>query len=148
MESRTGSDRTASAYPTAQFYGGLVIRVFLVCDDSAFCEKLDAFFDLQHNFQVCGRAPRNLAAVQKAHSLLPDVAVIVANSVHDFKVTDNFKKSLPHVPLFFMTTTPSVEIEKKALSHGVDAVFSVDDELITLALNAREMCPERHAAVG
>jgi hypothetical protein len=47
-----------------------------------------------------------------------------------------------------MTTTPSVEIEKRALSHGVDAVFSVDDELITLALNAREMWPEEHAAVA
>jgi hypothetical protein len=31
------------------------------------------------------------------------------------------------------------------LSRGVDAVFSVDDELITLALNAREVCPERRA---
>ena len=125
-----------------------MIRVFLVCDDPTVCEKLDNFFNLQHNFQVCGKAPRNLAAVQKAHTLLPDVAIIVANGVHDFKVTDNFKKLMPQLPLFFMTTTPSVEIEKKALSHGVDAVFSVDDELITLVLNAREMCPEKHAAVS
>ena len=125
-----------------------MIRVFLICDDPTFCEKLDDFFNLQHNFQVCGKAPRNLAAVQKAYTLLPDVAIIVANGVHDFKVTDNFKKSMPHVPLFFMTTTPSVEIEKKALSHGVDAVFSVDDELITLALNAREMCPEKRVAAA
>lgn len=125
-----------------------MIRVFLICDDPTFCEKLDSFFNLQHNFQVCGKAPRNLVAVQKAHTLLPDVAIIVANGVHDFKVTDNFKKSMPQLPLFFMTTTPSVEIEKKALSHGVDAVFSVDDELTTLALNAREMCPEKHAAVA
>jgi len=125
-----------------------VIRVFLICDDPTFCEKLDNFFNLQDNFQVCGKAPRNLAAVQKAHTLLPDVAIIVANGVHDFRVTDNFKKSMPQLPLFFMTTTPSVEIEKKALSHGADAVFSVDDELIALALNAREMCPEKHAAVA
>jgi hypothetical protein len=52
---------------------------------------------------------------------------------------------MPHLPLFLMTTAPSVEIEKKALSRGVDAVFSVDDELITLALNAREVCPESRA---
>lgn len=125
-----------------------MIRVFLVCDDPTFCEKLDNFFNLQHNFQVCGKAPRNLAAVQKAHTLLPDVAIIVVNGVHDFKVTDNFKKSMPHVHLFFMTTTPSVDIEKRALSHGVDAVFSVDDELVTLALNAREMCPEKRVAAA
>lgn len=97
---------------------------------------------------MCGKATRNFAATRKADKLLPDVAIIVANGVHDFKVTDNFKKSMPHVPVFFMTTTLSVEIEKKALSHGVDAVFSVDDELITLALNAREMCPQKHAAVA
>ncbi|HSY32100.1 MAG TPA: hypothetical protein VLA42_08935 [Verrucomicrobiae bacterium] len=125
-----------------------MIRVFLVCDDSAFCEKLGKFFNQQENFQVCGTAAPNVAATRKADKLLPDVAIMVANGVHDFKVTDSFKKSMPHVPLFFMTTTPGVEIEKKALSHGVDAVFSVDDELITLALNAREMCPEKHAAVA
>jgi DNA-binding NarL/FixJ family response regulator len=123
-----------------------MIRVFLVCDDPAFCEKLRCFFNQQDNFQVCGKAPRNLAATEKADKLLPDVAIIVANGVHDFKVADNFKKSMPHLPVFFMTTTPGVEIEKKALSHGVEAVFSVDDELTTLALNAREVCPEKQVA--
>lgn len=83
----------------------------------------------------CGRYP-------KADKSLPDVVIIVANGVHDFKVADDFKKSMPHLSLFFMTTTPSVEIEKKALSHGVDAVFSADDDLTTLALNALEVCPE------
>jgi DNA-binding NarL/FixJ family response regulator len=125
-----------------------MIRVFLVCDDPTFCEKLDNFFSLQHNFQVCGKAPRNLATVQKAHTLLPDVAIIVANGVHEFKVIDNFKKSMPQLPLFFMTTTPSVEIEKKAFSHGIDAVFSVDDELTSVALNAREVCPEKRVAAA
>jgi DNA-binding NarL/FixJ family response regulator len=119
-----------------------MIRVFLVCDDTAFCEKLDNFFKRQDNFQVCGKASRNLAATQKADKSLPDVVIIVANGVHDFKVTDDFRKSMPHLPLFFMTTAPSVEIEKKALSHGVDAVFSADDDLTTLALNAREVCPQ------
>jgi DNA-binding NarL/FixJ family response regulator len=119
-----------------------MIRVFLVCDDSAFCERLGNFFNQQDNFQVCGQAARDLEATQKAGKSLPDVAIIVADGVHDFKVTDDFKKSMPHLPLFFMTTTPSVEIEKKALSHGVEAVFSADDDLITLALNAREVCPE------
>jgi DNA-binding NarL/FixJ family response regulator len=125
-----------------------MIRVFLVCDDPGFCDKLGNFFNLQDNFQVCGKAGRNLAATEKADKLLPDVAIIVANGVHDFKVADNFKKSMPHLPLFFMTTRPSVEIEKKALSHGVDAVFSVDDELTTLALNAREICSEKHVATA
>jgi DNA-binding NarL/FixJ family response regulator len=124
-----------------------MIRVFLVCDEAAFCEKLLNFFNLQDNFHVCGKAARNLAAAQKADKLLPDVAIIVANGVHDFKVADNFKKSMPHLPLFLMTPTPSVEMEKKALSHGVDAVFSVDDEFTTLALNAREVCSEKYVAM-
>jgi DNA-binding NarL/FixJ family response regulator len=123
-----------------------MIRVFLVCDDPAFCEKLGNFFNQQDNFQVCGKVPRDLAATQKADKLLPDVAIIVANGAHDFKVADDFKKSMPHVPLFIMTTTPGVEIEKKALSHGVDAVFSMD-EFTTLALNAQEVCPEKYAAM-
>ena len=116
--------------------------MFLVCDDPVFCEKLGNFFNQQDNFQVCGKAIRNLAATQKADKSLPDVVIIVANGVHDFKVADDFKKSMPHLPLFFITTTPSVEIEKKALSHGVDAVFSADDDLTTLASNALDVCPE------
>jgi hypothetical protein len=80
--------------------------------------------------------------------LFPDVVIIVGNGTHDFKVTDNFKKSIPQLLLFFMTTTPSVEIEKKAFSRGIDAVFSVDDELTSVALNAREMCPEKRVAAA
>jgi len=52
------------------------------------------------------------------------VAILVVDRVHDFKIADDFKKSMPHLPLFLMTTAPSVEIEKKVLSRGVDAVFS------------------------
>jgi DNA-binding NarL/FixJ family response regulator len=121
-----------------------MIRVFLVCDDRAFCEKLHKFFNLQDNFQVCGKTPSTKAAVRKADKLLADMAVLVVDGVHDFRIADDFKKTMPGLPLFLMTTTLSVEIEKKALSHGVDAVFSVDDELITLALNAREVCPWKH----
>ena len=121
-----------------------MIRVFLVCDDLAFCEKLHKFFNQQDNFQVCGKTLSTKAAVRKADKLLADVAVLVVNGVHDFRIADDFKKTMPGLPLFLMTTTLSVEIEKKALSHGVDAVFSVDDELITLALNAREVCPWKH----
>jgi DNA-binding NarL/FixJ family response regulator len=122
-----------------------MIRVFLVCDDPEFREKLGSFFTRQDNFEVCGKTPHTVAAVQKADLLLPDVAILVVDSVHDFKIADEFKKSMPRLPLFLMITAPNVEIEKKALSRGVDAVFSVDDELMTLALNAREVCPESRA---
>ena len=124
-----------------------MIRVFLVCGDPAFCEKLRNFFNLQDDFRVCGKTPPSVAAIHKADKLLPDLAILVDNGVHDFKIADGFKKSLPHLPLFLMTATPSVEIEKKALSHGVDAVFSVDDEFTTLALNAREVCSEKCVAM-
>jgi hypothetical protein len=89
----------------------------------------------------------SIAAIQKADKLLPDVAVLVVDGVHDFRIADGFKKAMPHLPLFLMTTTLSVEIEKKALSHGVDAVFSADDDFMTLALNAQEICPEKYAAI-
>jgi len=123
-----------------------MIRVFLVCDEPAFCEKLRTFFNSQDDFQVCGKTAQNMAAIQKASKLLPDLAVLVVDRVHDLKIADDFKKSMPHLPLFLMTTTPNVAIEKKALSHGVAVVFSVEDELTTLALNAREVCPEKHVA--
>jgi DNA-binding NarL/FixJ family response regulator len=123
-----------------------MIRVFLVCDDPAFTEKLSNFFNKQGNFQVCGKAASGIGAIQKADKLFPDVTILVAENIRDFKIAHEFKKSIPHLALFLMTKTPGVEIEKKALSHGVDAVFSVDDEFTTLALNAQEVCSERHVA--
>ena len=78
--------------------------------------------------------------------MLPDLAVLVVDGVHNLKIADDFKRSMPYLPFFLMTTTPSVEIEKKALAHGVDAVFSVEDDFATLALNAREVCPEKQVA--
>ena len=53
-----------------------MIRVFLVCEDPAFCEKLRTFFNLQDDFHVCGKAASSVAAVQKADELLPDVAIL------------------------------------------------------------------------
>jgi DNA-binding NarL/FixJ family response regulator len=104
------------------------------------------FFNSQDDFQVCGKTAQGMAPIQKANKLLPDLAVLVVDGVHDLKIADDSKKSMPHVPLFLMTTTPNVTIEKKALSHGVDAVFSVEDDFTTLALNAREVCPEKRVA--
>jgi DNA-binding NarL/FixJ family response regulator len=123
-----------------------MIRVFLVCDEVAFCEKLRAFFNSQDDFQVCGKTAQSTAAIQKANKLLPDLAVLVVDGVHNLKIADDFKRLMPHLPLFLMTTVPSVEIEKKALAHGVDVVFSVEDDFATLALNAREVCPEKQVA--
>jgi DNA-binding NarL/FixJ family response regulator len=123
-----------------------MIRVFLVCDEPAFCDKLRNFFNLQNDFQVCGKTAQSTAAIQKANKLLPDLAVLVVDGVHNLKIADDFRRSMPHLPLFLMTTTPCVEIEKKALAHGVDAVFSVEDDFATLALNAREVCPDKQVA--
>jgi DNA-binding NarL/FixJ family response regulator len=77
-----------------------MIRVFLVCDDPGFGEKLRSFFDLQDNFHVCAKTTPSMAALQNADKLLPDVAIVVAHDAHDFKIADHFKKLMPRLPLF------------------------------------------------
>jgi DNA-binding NarL/FixJ family response regulator len=118
----------------------LVIRIFLVCDDLLFCKKLQDFFNLQDDFQVCGVSTTSASAIQDAGELLPDVAVLVMNDVHDLNVTDTFEGVMPDLPLFLMTQTLDIETERKVLSRGVDAVFSADDDLAALVLNARGIC--------
>jgi hypothetical protein len=42
-----------------------MIRVFLVCDEVAFCEKLRAFFNSQDDFQVCGKTAQSYGGYSK-----------------------------------------------------------------------------------
>jgi DNA-binding NarL/FixJ family response regulator len=122
---------------------GIVIRVFLVCDDHFFCNRVRDFLNHQDDFQVCGETKLDVTSLQVARKSLPDVGILVVGDTHDLGFADVVKRVMPDLPLFLMTRTLNLEIEKKALSHGVDAVFSADDDLMALASNARGICHQR-----
>jgi hypothetical protein len=60
--------------------------------------------------------------------------------IDDFQVAEALNLSMPDVQVFLVTELRGMEVEKRALSHGIDAVFEIDDDLNLLLRNARAVC--------
>jgi DNA-binding NarL/FixJ family response regulator len=114
-----------------------VIRVFLACDDEIFCERLCEYLSEQVDFEVCGKEAIRVEAVRKASELRPDIAILEMDAEDNLEVANAFKRNIPDLPLLLVAEGVSLETEKKALAHGVDAVFPKQDDPTALAMNAR-----------
>jgi DNA-binding NarL/FixJ family response regulator len=116
--------------------------VLVVDDDNAFRKQLCTLFDHSHDFDACVEAGNGVEAIDKTKRLLPNLAVL------DFSLPDmsglqlarKLKAITPELPVFVLTINYSVNIEKKALSCGITAVFSKLDDLATVVANARAVC--------
>jgi DNA-binding NarL/FixJ family response regulator len=114
-----------------------VIRVFLAFDDVTFGHRLFEYLNKQPDFLVCGKVELGEEAVRQASRLRPDIAILEMNSVDNLEVANALKRQIPNLPLLVVAGEVSLETEKKALTHGVDAVFPKEDDPTALALNAR-----------
>lgn len=112
-------------------------------DDRAVVRSL---FEAQDEFVVCGEAENGVEAVEKATELSPDLIIlnVSATLVDGFEVAEIFKQTMPHVPLFLLTSHYNVVTERIALSCGICAVFAKDDDPHSLILNARAVCGDAH----
>jgi DNA-binding NarL/FixJ family response regulator len=116
-----------------------VIRVFLAFGDATFGEPLFEYLNEQPDFQVCGRVEIRDEVVRGAIELRPDIAILETAAENDLEVADAFKQHIPSPPLLLVAEEVSLETEKKALAHGVDAVFPMEDDPAALALNVRAL---------
>jgi two-component system response regulator DesR len=114
-----------------------VIRVFLAFDDATFGQRLFEYLNEQPDFQVCGKVEITDQAVREAIERRPDIAILEMAAVDDLEVANAFKQHIPDLPLLLVAEEVSLETERKALAHGVDAVFPKEDDPTALALNAR-----------
>lgn len=74
---------------------------------------------------------------------MPDVTILVVLDADGLSFAEAFKMELPELPLFLVSRRGTLETEQAALHRRVDAVFLAENELMSLASNAREF---RHAA--
>src|ERR1700693_2251809 len=116
-------------------------RVLLTCGDAALCETLRRSFQAQ-GFVVCGEATIGIQAIKKAMELLPNLVILEKelSPLDGFEIAEALKLILPDVPLFLVAEEHDVEVEKEALSHGIDAVFDKDHDFTSLIMNARAVC--------
>ena len=112
-----------------------MIRVFLAFDDSSFGQRLFEYLNEQPDFQVCGKVEIGEEAVE----LRPDIAIQELAAEDDLQAGNAFKQHIPSVPLLLVAEEVSLETEKKALAHGVGAVFAKQDDPAALAKNVRAL---------
>jgi DNA-binding NarL/FixJ family response regulator len=116
-----------------------VIRVFLAFDDASFGQRLFEYLNEQPDFQICGKVEIRDEVVREAIVLRPDIAILEMAAEDDLQVANTFKQHIPDLPLLLVAEEVSLETEKKALAHGVDAVFPKQDDPTALALNVRAL---------
>jgi DNA-binding NarL/FixJ family response regulator len=120
-----------------------MIRVLMVSDDNPFCEEIREFLDRQLDFEVLAVIQLDAGSMKEVCRLLPDVTILVVLDAHGLSFAEAFKIELPELPLFLVSRRGTLETEQAALYHHVDAVFLAENELTSLASNAREF---RHPA--
>ena len=110
-----------------------MIRIFLMYDDQQFCDDLRDYLHLQGDFAICGASPNAMESVK----LMPDLVILERSRECDFTVVENLRQAMPGLPLFLVADEVNPDMEKAALSHGVEAVFCKEDDPAALASNAR-----------
>jgi len=115
-------------------------RVFLACDDAVFCRALSHTFQIQADFIVCGQSKYDIEVLKEVMKLTPNLVVIEVelSPRGSLEIAEALKIMIPKTPLF-LVTGPDIlrQVEKEALSSGIDAVFAKDDDVTSLVDNAR-----------
>jgi DNA-binding NarL/FixJ family response regulator len=116
--------------------------VLIVDDDKAFRKQLHTLFELGSGFETCLEAKKGIEAQKKAKRLILSL-VILNSSLPDMSGPElalKLRAITPELPIFMLATDYGVNVEKKALSCGITAVFSKLADLDTLVANARAVC--------
>jgi CheY-like chemotaxis protein len=115
--------------------------VLFVDDDKAFRKQLLALFDHGAGFEAV-EATNGVEALEKMERLLPSLVILDISlpDMNGLEVARKLRAISPEIPIFMLTTDYSVNVEKKALSYGITAVFSKLDDLPALVANARAVC--------
>jgi CheY-like chemotaxis protein len=116
--------------------------VLIVDDDRSMRKVLHTLFDPGSGFDACVEARNGVEALAEAGQLLPNLAVLdfAMPEMDGLKLARELKAIAPGLPIFMLTADYDVDIEKKALSCGITAVFSKLDDLGALVANARAVC--------
>jgi DNA-binding NarL/FixJ family response regulator len=116
--------------------------VLIIDDDNSFRRRLRTLFDHGSGFDACVEAENGAEALAETKRLLPKLVVLDFSlpDINGLQLAQKLRAIMPELPILMLTTDYSVNIEKKALSFGISAVFSKLDDLATLVENARAVC--------
>jgi two-component system response regulator YesN len=125
--------------PRSVQIGGNISTVLIVDNDSSFRAVLRTLLEQGGGFDFCAEARSGIEAIEKSSRLLPKL-VILDFSLPDMdglQLAQELRKMMPRLPIFMLTADGDLHAEKEALSRGINAVFSKEEDLETLVANAR-----------
>jgi DNA-binding NarL/FixJ family response regulator len=117
-------------------------KTVLVADDNEIIRReICQAFSREAEFEVCGEARHGLDAIEKAHQLKPDLAVLdlcmpVLNGLDTARV---LQAQMPAVPIIMFTLYVDPVIKAELRSAGVAEVVSKGEDISILTQKARSL---------
>jgi DNA-binding NarL/FixJ family response regulator len=104
------------------------LRILLVDDHLLFRKGLAQLLDAQPDFEVVGEATDGLEAVEQAHQLRPDLALmdIRMPNCDGFDATRRIKAQMPEVLVVMLTVSEDERDLTKAIRYGADGYLLKD----------------------
>jgi two-component system response regulator YesN len=120
----------------------VMCTILIVDDDDGFRKVLQTIFDQGSGFDLCVEAANGAEAIAKTKHLLLNLAVLDFSlpDINGLQLARELKAIAPEMAIFMLTAGSELDVEKEALSCGINAVFSKLDDLTTLVTNARAVC--------
>ena len=115
-------------------------RIFLTCGDQVFLETLRKSFQEEGDLEICVAHNEGLEGIFEAIDLFPDLVILGMElpPIDGLEIAEALSNYVCQMSkLLLVAELHGMEAEKRALSHGIDAVFERDDDLRSLVLNAR-----------
>lgn len=121
-------------------------KVLLAGDNPASLAVLRNLFEAHREFSSCGEAQTGAEAISKAEQLEPCLIILDFADwfTEGLPTAGALREKLPAAQLFLLTEDPSFDLEKEAVSRGIDAVFARDEDLGPLLSNAKAACGLDH----
>ena len=121
---------------------GNISTVLIVEHDDSLRTALRTLFERSGGFDFCIEAASGAEAIDKARHLLPHLAVLDCSlpEMNGLQLAQELREIMPRLPIFMLTADSNLQVEREALSYGINAVFSKLDDLETLLANARAVC--------
>jgi DNA-binding NarL/FixJ family response regulator len=100
--------------------GSMTIRIVIVDDHPIVRQGLRTLLERQSDWQVVGEAADGIEALDKAHSLQPDVMVldITMPRMHGLEVCRLLRQRTPGLEILFVTQHDSPHMMRAALDAG------------------------------
>jgi DNA-binding NarL/FixJ family response regulator len=110
------------------------LRILVADDHESVRKGVCIILGTRGDIEVCGEASNGQEAIDKAHELKPDLIIldITMPVLSGIDAAETIRKTLPHVPILFLSMHHSRQIITEAKRIGVRGYVKKSDAAMTL----------------